>query len=125
MMRVPNPPICALAAFAALVASPALGGDGQLLGTMPHGVYQCSLPGDAAGPAWRPIEGGRFTIGNASSYSTRLGKGTYLLSGKEFVFTRGPWKGARYRRTGSWRLQLIEPDGKLGRVVCARIKAEA
>lgn len=85
------------------------------------GEYQCSLPGDAAGAAWVPIEGKSFRIKSASRYSSPDGIGTYLLSGEELVFTRGPMKDERYRRTGPSMLRMTNPDGSLSRIRCGRI----
>lgn len=93
----------------------------EMLETMPKGQYQCALPGDAAGEAWRPVEGTNFRIINASSYKAPDGsRGTYLLTGKTFVFTNGPFSNMRFERTGDNLLRKIEPDGKPGRILCAR-----
>ena len=64
------------------------------IGTLPLGRYLCELPGDAAGPASRPIDKAWFDVTNGSSYRAATGKGTYLLRGGEVVFTRGPMRGA-------------------------------
>lgn len=93
---------------------------GGMLKTMPHGRYECALPGDATGPAWKPVTGASFTIGNASSYRTPQGSGTYILKGKDFTFTRGPFKGQRFRRTGDRELQQLRADGSLGPLICTR-----
>jgi hypothetical protein len=103
------------------LAVPSLAQDGAPLGTMPVGQYQCSLPGDAAGAAWVPIQGKKFSIKNASRYLHADGEGTYLLSGKELVFTRGPMKDEKYQRTGTSILRMKYADGSLSRVRCVRI----
>lgn len=113
--------LTATAGFSAPTAAqekPARGGSS--LTTLSVGRYQCSLPGDAGGPAWIPIEGRKFSIKNASRYFHPLGEGTYLLAGDSLVFTRGPMKDERYRRVGTNTLRALEPDGSLGRVRCVR-----
>ena len=90
------------------------------LETLPHGTYICSLPGNAAGMAWREQRELRFEIDNASTYHTDAGSGTYLLAGKQLTFTRGPLKGQRYRKTSSNMLRKIEGSGEPGRVRCVR-----
>ena len=117
---------CALASIAALslAATPVSGGEMQgRLGTLPHGSYVCSLPGDAGGPAWRELEDKRFTIENASIYRTESGSGTYLLTGTRVTFTRGPMKGMKFERTGNASLRWIDDDGKPGRIRCIRSAA--
>ena len=93
---------------------------GGKLDTLPQGQYRCALPGDAAGPAWIPLEDRNFTIGNGSTYSTHQGSGTYLLTGTRVTFTRGPLKGQKFERTGSDALRWIDDAGKLSRVRCIR-----
>lgn len=97
-----------------------LAAKGGLLKTMPHGSYQCGLPGDASGPPWKAVPGASFRLANASSYRSEGGRGTYLLKGDEFIFTRGPLKGTQYRRTGPNELQIIHSDGSLGKQLCVR-----
>ena len=89
------------------------------LATLPVGRYQCSLPGDAGGSAWTPIDK-RFSIKNASRYLHPEGTGTYLMSGDELVFTRGPLKNERYKRMGTSMLRMKNEDGSLSRIRCAR-----
>ena len=119
MLEPPTVKQLAVLALAAL-AVPGLAQSGAPLGTLPVGRYQCSLPGDAAGAAWVPIEGKRFSIKNASRYLHADGDGTYLLSGDELVFTRGPMKDERYQRMGTSMLRMKNPDGSLSRVRCVR-----
>ncbi len=109
-----------LCASAASLAVPLGAAPGGRLTTLPHGDYVCSLPGDAGGAAWRPIENGGFTIDNASTYRTVEGSGTYLVTGKQVRFTRGPMKGKRFMRTGSGSLEWVDKEGKPGNVRCVR-----
>ena len=111
----------ALAACLAMIGSgPALAQPAGKLETLPLGQYRCSVPGSAGGQAWIPVAGMDFVIGNASSYSTSEGSGTYLATAKMVTFTRGPMKGVRFdRRVGSI-LQKREADGTLGRLRCVR-----
>lgn len=115
--------ILALTAFAALVAAAALPADAQsngMLRTMPHGDYQCALPGDAGGAAYTPVPSENFTLGAASGYTNAAGNGTYILRGDAFTFTRGPKKGQKYRRVGTNQLQVVADNGQLGRMICTR-----
>jgi len=93
------------------------------LGTLPHGKYICSKPGDAGSAAWTVLPGKDFTIGNGSTYHTAAGAGTYLLTGKNIAFTRGPMNGMRFRRAKAATVQWIDKDGKPGRVRCTRTTA--
>ncbi len=95
--------------------------EGGLLKTLPHGVYECAIPGDAGGPVWQPIEGAGFVVSHTSGYRSEAGSGTYLLKGKELVFTRGPKKGERYRRTGDATLRKLDDAGDLGKLTCTRV----
>lgn len=112
--------LCTLIAAALMLPSPAAAQPSAPLTTLPVGRYQCSLPGDAGGPAWRPIDGMIFSIKNASRYLSPEGDGTYLMAGDELVFTRGPLKDERYKRTGTSILRKLEADGKPGRIRCVR-----
>lgn len=105
--------------LAGLFASP-LAADGALR-TMPHGTYECALPGIANGAAWTPVEGEHFRIASASSYRSPKGRGTYLMKGKQLIFTRGPKLGERYRRIGNFSLQKVGDDGALTPLICVRI----
>ena len=109
-----------IAIAAALAAAGASAAPGGKLGTLPQGRYVCSTPGDATGPAWRVIPGGGFTIETASTYHTETGSGTYLLTGKDVVFTRGPMKGQRFVQTGGVTLRWVDENGVPGRVRCVR-----
>lgn len=59
------------------------------------------------------------TIPN-SSYVTRDGRGTYLLTGDRMTFTRGPLKGVSFMRESANRLRLVENDESEGRLICNR-----
>ena len=102
-----------VAATASLLsqAQPAPGG---MLQTMPHGTYQCALPGDADGAAFVVVEEEQFRIGASSGYSNAEGSGTYILRGSEHSFTRGPKKGERFERIGTNQL-------KRGKMICTRL----
>ena len=93
---------------------------GGPLGTLPTGRYLCELPGDASGPASRPVEGAWFDIINASSYVTEGGDGTYLLTGDDVVFTRGPLRGAKFERTGARALKRTDIGGAYAKLRCVR-----
>jgi hypothetical protein len=107
----------------ALVAVPSLATPGGQLGTLPLGNYVCSLPGDATGAAWQVVPEKGFTIGNASTYHTDAGSGTYLLTGDTVKFTRGPMKGMRFARETRGSLRWLDAEGKPGRVRCVRAGA--
>lgn len=109
-------PIALLAAFS--LAVPA---HGEILKTMPHGPYECAMPGNAAGAAWIPLDEQSFTISRASRYRSAEGRGTYLLIGDELTFTAGPKSGQRLRRSGVNELREIKDDGSNGRMICVRV----
>lgn len=116
--------IYALAASLALVSGgPALAQPAGKLETLPLGQYRCSVPGSAAGQAWLPVEAMDFVIGNASSYTSNDGSGTYLATAKMVTFTRGPMKGVRLERRTNSILQKREADGELGRLRCVRSRS--
>ena len=95
--------------------------DGNLLKTMPHGVYECAVPGNAGSPVWEPLEGAGFIISHTSGYRTENGRGTYLLKGKDLIITSGPKRGERYRRTGEGELKLLDKDGSVTRFACVKV----
>ncbi|OBV11790.1 hypothetical protein [Erythrobacter dokdonensis] len=100
---------------------PAAAPGGGMLSTLQRGEWQCALPGDAGGEAFRVVEAEAFTIGNASSYRNAEGSGIYLLRGSELVFTRGPKKDERFRVLGENTLQKLESDGSLSKLICTRL----
>jgi len=103
---------------ATLCAAPALA-QGEL-GTLPTGRYLCEVPGDAAGLASRPVDGHWFDVVNASRYVSEGGDGTYLLTGKSVVFTRGPMRGARFAWNGMRALKRTDLSGDLAKMRCVR-----
>lgn len=123
------------AGLAAVLVDPALGQEraaarpqsgrgtpiGDMLGTMQHGTYQCALPGDAGGEAYLLQPDEEFRIAPGSSYYSPTGSGVYLMYGPNLVFTRGPKKGERFRRTGPSTLQQVAQDGSLGKLICTRV----
>ncbi|RXZ66273.1 elongation factor P [Pelagerythrobacter rhizovicinus] len=117
-MRRTIRPLAALAVLS--LALPAQSAPGGKLGTLPHGTYVCSTPGDAMGAPWNVIPDGEFTIDTASTYRTATGSGTYLLTDDRLVFTRGPLRGERFVRTGTTTLQRTDREGVPRRVRCVR-----
>lgn len=106
----------------ALVASGASPAPAQeRIGTLQQGRYECGLPGDAAGKAWQVDAEYAFSITSASRYRSAKGSGTYLLRGKEVLFTRGPMKDMRMHLHASGLLQQVNADGSMGRLRCHRI----
>jgi hypothetical protein len=92
-----------------------------VLGILQHGTYQCALPGDAGGEAYRVEPAESFRIGTASSYVNDKGNGIYLLRGDEVVFTRGPKKDQRFLRLGDNTLRKLNADGSPSKLVCTRL----
>jgi hypothetical protein len=92
-----------------------------VLGILQHGTYQCALPGDAGGEAYRVVPEESFRIGTASSYVNDKGNGIYLLRGDEVVFTRGPKKDQRFIRLGDNTLRKLNPDGSPSKLICTRL----
>tara|TARA_B100000678_G_scaffold73806_1_gene60660 strand:+ start:3849 stop:4241 length:393 start_codon:yes stop_codon:yes gene_type:complete len=110
----------ALSLSAAASASPSPLPQSARLDTLPIGTYQCTLPGDASGPAWHRVPDADFTILNASSYEAKGSSGVYLLRGDLVTFTRGPLKGTTLERTGRIMLRERADDGTLGEMRCVR-----
>lgn len=109
-----------LALPAAAIAAPPTTPQSGRIDTLPIGAYECTLPGDASGPAWHRIPDSDFSILNASSYEARGQRGVYLLRGNEVTFTRGPLKGMMLERAGRRILRERQDDGTLGRMRCVR-----
>lgn len=105
----------ALALPGAALAEPAASGR---IDTLPIGIYECALPGDAGGPAWLRVPESDFAILNASSYETQGERGIYLLRGTQVTFTRGPLQGTMMERAGRRILRERQADGTLGRMRC-------
>ena len=110
--------LCGLALFGADLAQ---AGARDRIGTLPQGRYECGLPGNAAGEAWVVDPAYNFSISSPSRYVSPKGKGTYLLTGHDVIFTRGPMKDMRMRRHASGLLQQIDADGELDRLRCHRV----
>lgn len=100
-----------------LMAMPAHAAPGGRLGVLPDGYWQCGVPGDAMGVAFHIDEGAGFATVPNSSYRSRDGGGTYLLTGTTVTFTRGPLKGRGYELESENRLRSLDGDGRL---ICNR-----
>ncbi len=98
--------------------------NGGRLGTIPLGTYECALPGTATGAAYVVQPNRTFRIASASRYESKMGNGTYLLTGDKLVVTRGPMQGDRYRRTGPASLRELGADGKQTRLRCTMTTSE-
>ena len=109
-----------LVAGALLVSLPASASPGGKLDTLQRGRYVCALPGDALAEAFVVLPDKGFVIDNGSTYRTETGTGTYLLTGNEVRFTRGPMNGMRFQRTGPGSLRWIDENGQPGQVRCVR-----
>lgn len=94
---------------------------GGMLRTLPHGTYQCALPGDANGPAFRVVAHEEFRIFTASRYENSEGTGTYIMRGQTLTFTSGPKKGQMMWRVGTNQVRQILPDGSHGDLLCTRL----
>lgn len=112
-------PAVVLAGAATLPLAAQVGGP---LGTLTHGTYECSLPGDALAEPFEIIASETIFIIPGSAYRDADGaRGLYLLRGRELVFTSGPKKGQRFRRVGDNTIRRLQDDGELGRLICVRI----
>ncbi len=107
-------------AVAGVAALPALATPGGKIATLPAGNYTCAEPGDALGKAYVVLPDKDFRIDNGSTYSTKAGSGTYLLTGDLVRFTRGPMKGMAFERVASGTLRWLDENGQPGRVRCVR-----
>lgn len=94
---------------------------GGALRTMPHGSYQCALPGDAATAPYVVVEGQNFRISTASRYQSDTGSGTYIMRGRELVFTRGLRKGEQFRQIGDNQLRKLDDSGADTDLLCTRL----
>lgn len=95
--------------------------EGGMLRTMPHGQYQCALPGDAGGRAFEVIAAEGFQISTASRYSSDAGAGTYILRGSKLTFTAGPKNGERFDRVGQNQLRKVDGKGEASELLCTRL----
>lgn len=116
----PMKKLCLALIAAATIAAPAFAAPGGMLGTLAHGDYVCSLPGDASGAARELVEIENFVIATASTYSTEAGWGTYLLTGTRVTFSRGPRKGAAYIRESNNTLRKLGSQGEETDLRCTR-----
>lgn len=91
------------------------------LGVLPQGRYACWTAGSASGPAEVPHS--EFVVVRGSSYRNELGRGTYLLASDVLLFTRGPMKDMRFRRSKDGFWQQLSRDGEPGRLKCSRTGA--
>ena len=103
---------------AALSSSVALAGDQPQ--TLERGSYACGVPGDAGSKAWERDPRYAFAIRSASQYESARGSGTYLLQGRDLVFTRGPLKDMRFRIDPANVLRKTGGEGD-SRMFCARV----
>jgi hypothetical protein len=124
-----TPHIILLALVAAIVAAggPVLGQSraplpgGGMLRVLPHGDYQCALPGDAGGDPYTVVAEENFRISTASRYTSMAGAGTYILRGSDLTFTRGPKKGERFERIGDNQLRKLDALGEISDILCPRL----
>lgn len=127
-----TPHIIMLTAFAAIIAAggPVLGMQdvstagsppGGMLRTMPHGEYQCALPGDAGASAFVEKTEENFRIFTASRYENMQGDGTYILRGANLTFTKGPKKGEQFERVGENQLRKLNQRGTRSDLLCTRL----
>lgn len=109
-------------AFAlALLTLPAALQAASDLTVLPQGRYGCWTAGSAVGPAVNPQS--EFTVIRGSSYDSEAGRGTYLLASDILLFTRGPLKDMRFKRSKEGFWQQLARDGELGRLKCSRAGA--
>lgn len=94
---------------------------GGMLRTMPHGDYECALPGDAGGRAYEVVKAEGFRISTASRYNADAGSGTYILRGNKLTFTAGPKNGERFERVGENQLRKTDAKGERGDLLCTRL----
>ena len=94
---------------------------GGMLRTMPHGDYECAMPGDAGGQAYKVVPEEGFRISTASRYSVDGGSGTYILRGDKLTFTAGPKNGQRFDRVGVNQLRKLDRDGTKSELLCTRL----
>ncbi len=106
-------------------ATPASAPPAGPLRTMPHGRYQCALPGDAGGAAFVVDDEESFRIFTASRYESggesNAGSGTYIMRGTHLTFTRGPRKGEQFERIGDNQLRKLSEDGTRSDLLCTRL----
>ena len=106
---------------AVLLALPCAAQAASDLDVLPQGRYGCWTAGSASGPAVNPQS--EFTVVRGSSYLSEAGGGTYLLASDILLFTRGPLKDMRFKRSGNGFWQQLSRDGELQSLKCSRIGA--
>lgn len=94
---------------------------GGMLRTLPHGDYECALPGDAGGRAYEVVADEGFRISTASRYSAGTGGGSYILRGDRLTFTAGPKNGERFKRVGENQLRKTDAQGQPSALLCTRL----
>ncbi|MEP0391493.1 MAG: elongation factor P [Erythrobacter sp.] len=94
---------------------------GGMLRTMPHGEYECTLPGDAGGAAYKVVNAEGFRISTASRYRNSAGTGTYILRGNKLTFTAGPKNGELFERVGENQLLKTDAKGERSELLCTRL----
>ncbi len=100
---------------------PAMAAPGGTMQTIAQGRWTCELPGDATTPP-TPRPENNFSIVPDSSYLANGVRGTYLLLGKRFTMTSGPFAGRRFDKVG---LSLIKLDAEGKREVLRCVRAGA
>ncbi|MFD2402731.1 hypothetical protein [Novosphingobium soli] len=108
-----------------LAASPAIAAEaapvpGGAISTLPLGTYTCEMPGDASGPAGKPVPDHEFRVVNASSYKVGSVRGSYLFVGDRVTMTGGKLKGLALHRVSEGFLRELRPDGTDGEMRCVR-----
>lgn len=93
---------------------------GGRIGTLALGRYVCEMPGDASGPAGKPIIEFEFRVVNASSYKAGGIRGSYLYTGDHVIMTGGKLKGLRLHRISEGFLRQIAENGSDGEMRCVR-----
>jgi hypothetical protein len=94
------------------------GGD---LTVLVKGHYTCELPGNASDPdlfGGQPQPESDFEVIGDSSYLSKDGRGTYLMTGDSVHFTTGKLEGRRFHKVGNTFLREVEPDGSDGLLRC-------
>lgn len=93
---------------------------GGPLRTMPHGSYQCALPGRAGAAAFNVDDGQSFRIFTASRYESGEGAGTYIMRGTALTFTSGPRNGEQFERVTNNQLRKLDEAGTPSNLLCTR-----
>lgn len=114
-------PAIGLSAASAEASGSAQRPSGGPLQTLPHGTYQCALPGDAGSVAYQVVEAENFRISTASRYQNAQGSGTYILRGDALTFTSGPKRGEQFRQIGNVQLRKLSNDGAETNLRCTRL----